>query len=703
MRRRLLIAGALLPFIVALVFIARGYVLATNNAFPYTKHGGATTDNETPCAGGVNRGLGAAYGGDCTTAASTNAYNYLNAEAGKYMSGECNHCHELHASFGGIEPEPNAASPGAQDYLLFYYPQSGGTYISLCNYCHNNMSNISGSGSAIGTGRYGFFQGRDAYVASSHYVNNTNMYWPGTTGDPVDIYPRRNRSTKPTTNKGSCLNCHTPHGIKETSGFEFDTTAVPSAKHLVAANASVNYNNLIQRQLIAWEEALCERCHDSDGPASANIKSELAKRETGGSGHPVHDTALSGVHTAAEAIPVVNGKHVECYDCHNPHSARTPTGVLGDGSGGRIQGMKYVDIKGVVQNPTELGGTRQPFIYEVCLKCHGDSYEVVFASDTPFPDAIQNREGNTGHYSNKRKEFDPESHHFMNYPGGDIGYNTAYHPVAAPGRNGTLNLCMQLESAFGLNCSSSANAATSLGNLTINCTDCHNNEDTAPALTNPVTVRGPVTESSLRSTDKASAYSPSTAPVGPHGSNRNRLLRGNYLTTNSTSGSFGAGWYSANRLDTNGRPKFELCFLCHAEDRLLGNYTNFGGNGTPGSSYGWTNNLHGYHLNSQAVCHDCHHNVHSNVEAQNTIYGNGLGAQLPPDSQDNMSDGKISTHLLNFGPQAAGQTASKPRWYYDFSYFRCNLVCHGRSMSLCNYNYGGSGGGRTPDGGWCGG
>ncbi|MBI5235024.1 MAG: hypothetical protein HY886_02115, partial [Deltaproteobacteria bacterium] len=429
------------------------------------------------------------------------------------------------------------------------------------------------------------------------------------------------------------------------------------------------------------------------------IQTEINKRTTG-SGHPVDDTALAGRHATGETIPI-SSKHVECYDCHNPHAVKAPTGVPGDGDGGRIAGMKYVDINGTAQDPPALGGTRQPFIYEVCFKCHGNTYNQVFAGDTPFPDVATNRSsGGSGstwtaydkHFSNKKKEFNPESHHYMNYPGGDIGYNTSYHPVAAPGRNGTFNLCKQLENAFGLDCSSSAAAATSLSNLTINCTDCHNSDaTTTDPQTNPVTVRGPVTESSLRSTDKASAYNPSTSPVGPHGSTNKKLLRGNYVTTNTTCCGINSPTndYSTNRLDTNGKPKFELCFLCHEESRLLGNYTNFGGTTGGTSGRDWNANLHIYHLNTMAVCHDCHHNVHSNVEAQNTIYGNGLGAQLPPDDHDNLTDGKIDTHLLNFGPQETGQTASKPRWYYDNGRFRCNLVCHGRTMSLCSYTHGG--------------
>src|SRR3990170_315714 len=92
-----------IPFMFFLVFGFKNppAVEATGGAFKDTKHGGGTTDGETPCAGGVNRGLGSDYGGDCTT-----AVYYDTPDAGKYESGECTHCHEPHASFGQIEPEP---------------------------------------------------------------------------------------------------------------------------------------------------------------------------------------------------------------------------------------------------------------------------------------------------------------------------------------------------------------------------------------------------------------------------------------------------------------------------------------------------------------------------------------------------------------------------------------------------------------------
>jgi hypothetical protein len=83
----------------------------------------------------------------------------------------------------------------------------------------------------------------------------------------------------------------------------------------------------------------------------------------------------------------------------------------------------------------------------------------------------------------------------------------------------------------------------------------------------------------------------------------------------------------------------------------------------------WESNLHMYHLQrTGALCHECHYNIHSNAEAQNTIFGDGTGcvangtppcplnsdgtltAALPPDNEDGIADGISDTHLINFAP-----------------------------------------------------
>ena len=325
----------------------------------------------------------------------------------------------------------------------------------------------------------------------------------------------------------------------------------------------------------------------------------------------------------------------------------------------------------------------------------------------PFPQVAKDRVGMDGHFSDKRKEFDPRSNQFADYPAsGNLGANTAYHPVAVPGRNATDPLYRQLQEAFDLT------SANDLKSLTIQCPDCHNNNVLGASGTG---LRGPVTYSNRRITDKAPAIinTPNTFSnlnnrqddkrIGPHGSTNERILRAPYNTnvyyTRQARGSYGT--VGAAFGSGGARDNLQLCFLCHKESVLLntdGTYagTNFGGMGNGW----WTANLHAEHLSAstylgseggQAVCHECHHNVHSNVEAQNTIYGDGLGGMLPPDSEDGILDGVSSTHLLNFGPQAEGATGLKPRWYYDGEYYRCDMYCHGANMNYCWYKHGQAG------------
>ncbi len=653
---------------------------ATGGAFPYVKHGGGTTDGVTPYDAGNGPGVDRSVNPDYVS-----YYHNLNTEAGKYRGGECTQCHEPHASFGGSEPPPNSgADAGPDPYLLMKEYGTTTNYANLCWYCHESMTL---NGKPTGYGYWGFYQGKTVFQASSHYSPPAgSFYWPGTTGDPVNIWPRKDRSTLPTGNLGSCLNCHTPHGIKEGgASTAFDTSAVPTSPtnmHLSANNVGVSADYVIPRQLIAWEEALCFNCHDSNGPSTRDIKTEIQKRSlSGGSGHPVDDTTLAGRHTASEATEVTV-KHVECYDCHNPHAIKAPTGVKGDGDGGRVKGMRYVDIGGTTRNPA--AGDRQPYIFEVCFRCHGNTWNQVFNGNV-YPTQTTSRPDGR---SNKRLEFDPNGTDATYGP--SQSYNSAYHPVASPGKNTSLALCMQLQAAFGLNCSSAATAKTSLQNLTIVCTDCHNNNAAGG-------VSGPITESNLRTTDVSSNYT-GTSPVGPHGSqiatpslnfysgvsdNGDRsILRDYYFTGTlpTTSRSF-----NAPSSTTEFQNRFKLCFNCHDWNTFYGNNdnTNFfngGGMGGMGGGGMGPNNLHSFHLNgvgggmmwaqTYEACMVCHYNVHSNVQATNTNYTGG--GTMAPDGD---------SHLINFAPNVVTANGySKPAWYYSGGNMNCNLYCHGVSM-----------------------
>ena len=661
---------------------------ATGGAFPFTKHGGGTTDGATPYDAGNGPGVDRSVNPDYGT-----YYNSLNPEAGKYKGGECTQCHEPHASFGGSEAPPSTGGDAGPDqYLALKEYGTSTNYSNLCWYCHENFSNINGSGSPLGSGRWSFYQGGTVYQSSSHYLSS-NFYWPGTSGDPTATWPRQNRSSLPSGNQGSCLNCHTPHGIKAPDAANaYDTTSpdgsggVPATAQTTGSNPSVMSDYMIPRQLISWEETLCERCHDASGPSAKNIQTEINKRypspsASPASGHPIDDTTLAGRHVASEALPITT-KHVECYDCHNPHAVMSTN---------RVEGMKFVDIGGTVRDPA--AGYRQPYVYEVCLKCHGNSFNT-FIPDKAWPSGGHtlrttvlrtgtncatniNPASSCTDGSNKRLEFDTATNSADGF-GGTLAGNRAYHPVAAAGRNTSAALGNQL-----------------LGGLTtaktINCTDCHNNNLTGDGTLSTYltandwftpTYAGPVTQSNLRISDIASSYA-GASPVGPHGSTNVRVLRANYDTTlGTTSAAPFANWDPT---------RFQLCFNCHDSrafidsDGIVGGFqmTNFRQPGGMGC-FSPKLNLHATHLtdvsgfggwgflgNMFTACANCHYNVHSNAEATNTEYGTATGAGLPADGD---------THLVNFSPLVAPLTYTKPRWWYTGSVMRCNLTCHGVDM-----------------------
>lgn len=357
---------------------------ATGGAFPSTKHGGGTVDGiGCPPRCGVNRAFS-------NPDYPSGLYNVDNPEAGQYNPGECAHCHEPHASFGGYNVEPPPVTGSPSQYLLMKYGNAPETnYSYLCWYCHDNI--VGGGGPR--TGYWGFYQGgglaTDPYQQSSHY-KSSNFYWPGaganagvgSTDDTVQTWPRKPRSSSGG-NVGSCLNCHTPHGVSGT----FDSgapTGLPTANYLVGTASG-----LIPRQLIAREEALCLNCHDDSGPATAggafgagtSVKSEVDKylyitggSATEGSGHPVRNSNYFGLHNLAgrdglastigdnETSTATSGwlgtsaaqlPHAECVDCHNPHAAQ------GYGSGDTTypRGIVFQQSGGITAYNTNRGGT----------------------------------------------------------------------------------------------------------------------------------------------------------------------------------------------------------------------------------------------------------------------------------------------------------------------------------------------------------
>jgi hypothetical protein len=295
--------------------------------------------------------------------------------------------------------------------------------------------------------------------------------------------------------RANCVKCHTdPYGLdtvtRQTGTFPVTPHASDSESRLARALGAE-----VVSGASSTEENLCFACHspvsagyktaagyDGYGVRSMSTRAEAVYTLVTArvSGHKV--AGYSGQHTSEETAFSLANKHVECEDCHNPHSAgaviHTPgSNLIPAGSPlAGVLGRTYVS--GSVMNasdwnpanvvkPTGTGtlgstltvATRE---YEICLKCHSSANPDVWAWGSGWTDVTL--------------EFDTS--------------NESYHPVFGPlDGGGSSRLSEAQMTAQWRN----------IGNQTMYCTDCH----------------GPLPS------DVAAA-------AGAHGSSAPRMLKGYY-------------------------------------------------------------------------------------------------------------------------------------------------------------------------------
>lgn len=182
-----------------------------------------------------------------------------------------------------------------------------------------------------------------------------------------------------------CENCHMPH-------------------------AAAGGPRLLQHTA---EEDNCADCHNGN-VASKDVMASFKWF----SSHRLEDTTL--VHDPVEPA-VVDIRHVECVDCHDPHATRAS----------RKAGDTPANVRGISLVGSEV--SQAIYTYEICLRCHGDS-----------PNQPPARTPRQLDQANIRLKIQ------LNNP--------SFHPIAGPGR--------------------SINVPSLIFPLTeqsiIGCTDCHN-------------------------------------------------------------------------------------------------------------------------------------------------------------------------------------------------------------------------------------
>ncbi len=353
----------------------------------------------------------------------------------------------------------------------------------------------------------------------------------------TDLPWRRAEWVAPTVAGNSCLSCHTPH------------TANPD-----------NPERLVARSPVQTDGVPCLDCHD--GTPAANLAIDFA----GLGSHPVGSPTYAGLHDATSVeSPLSMPLHVECADCHNPHTVTSgalpmvsfnPADPLNGAihttppaANSLIDTVTGVDVNGNVTATV----TNQ---YELCFKCHGvaantcgtgrcgapKTHDMIRADMT---NGIPNG-GGTPVNRNIRERVVPA-----------LG-PLSYHPIVANNPAATAAEVPSLRTDIPLNTSTSL----------IYCTDCHNSNQSAAAG--------------------------NAGPDGPHGSNVEGLLAQGYvLDINSTA---------------SDAASYALCYKCHDEAIIRSN-----------ASFA----KHDAHLgNRQGSCMKCHdpHGSYQNTRLINFLW-----------------------------------------------------------------------------------
>ncbi len=304
------------------------------------------------------------------TSTAVLAGNYLNSghggynTAGKgvsrltgYATGNCAHCHEQHASIGGVEPAPTSGIPSA--YGLFD-TLSGN---ALCNYCHDTS------------------------------VKNGA---PDIAGQIAKTYSHDPASAISTV---LCNDCHNPHVAKPGShsaavdGNQVGTTTTPLSGPLLKVDGvsatwtapslpgggteTLSTAALTAKTPITAEYELCFKCHGGQIVGLTNLTGQFNPDN-----YAHHPIALDGTGQWRNAAIRANyttllkapwnanlDAAMYCSDCHGSETGSDPAGPHGS------------------SNPYMLKGTAGPgSSYDnFCLTCHVNAYNGGGVTGSGFP------------------------------------------------------------------------------------------------------------------------------------------------------------------------------------------------------------------------------------------------------------------------------------------------------------------------------
>ncbi|MBI3832973.1 MAG: hypothetical protein HY287_01450 [Planctomycetes bacterium] len=176
-----------------------------------------------------------------------------------------------------------------------------------------------------------------------------------------------------------CVSCHAMSGWNHASHA---LSHKPTIGRTVDPNEPVRYGSVGENGCLSChkvhsapkrqrllrfhrEEDNCLNCH-SGSVAAYNIAAEIGKRfsHNGQFRTDVHDPKEN---------PFTMRRHAECVDCHNPHAVEPDhIGAVRGTLGQTVKGPN-LHVSGVSITGRQVDDST--FLYEICLKCHGDGVQ----------------------------------------------------------------------------------------------------------------------------------------------------------------------------------------------------------------------------------------------------------------------------------------------------------------------------------------
>nr|MBF0223194.1 hypothetical protein [Desulfobulbaceae bacterium] len=314
----------------------------------------------------------------------------------------------------------------------------------------------------------------------------------------------------------------TTNGVTgRTTGFVVGNCAHCHDQHASRVNVPSTPNNSLRG---LSEENLCEDCHGVGGPAK-NIQSVIDKTY----GHTyLDDVGYSGRHTTSKleletastgsTFPGTN-RHVECSDCHEPHTAQTGNHTVftdGNAVSNALSGVWGVEpITDVAWVPATTYTETDPATkeYQICFKCH--SYY-----------AFQDADGITALTGPSGVTITDQS---MEFSKG----NKSAHPVRVGLSSQTGSYAPKNLATSRMVAPWNTSGGSGVGNQTMYCSDCHGND--------------------------------AATPVGPHGSANPNMIKGTtnyewpYNVTRGRLWTLADVYYNLHNVGTE-----LLCKKCHS-------------------------------------------------------------------------------------------------------------------------------------------